>query len=89
MPLVAVLRGITPDEAVAVSDVLVESGFTIMEVTLNSPSPYESIQLMNKRHGDKISLGAGTVLKSTEVKMVKGRWWGFNYLTQSKSRCNH
>lgn len=71
MPLVAVLRGITPDEAVAVSDVLVESGITIMEVTLNSPDPYESIQLMGQRHGSNIALGAGTVLKPDEVKKVK------------------
>ena len=71
MPLVAVLRGITPDEAVAVSDVLVESGFTIMEVTLNSPDPYESIKRMYDRHGDTIALGAGTVLKPEQVAKVK------------------
>ena len=71
MPLVAVLRGITPDEAVAVSDVLVDSGFTIMEVTLNSPNPYDSIALMNQRHGDTIALGAGTVLQPNQVKRVK------------------
>ena len=71
MPLVAVLRGITPDEAVAVSDILVDTGFTIMEVTLNSPNPYDSIALMQQRHGDTIALGAGTVLQPTQVKKVK------------------
>ena len=71
MPLVAVLRGITPDEAVAVSDVLVASGVTVMEVTLNSPDPYESIKRMHDRHGDTIALGAGTVLKPDEVAKVR------------------
>lgn len=71
MPLIAVLRGITPDDAVSVSDALVESGFTIMEVTLNSPNPYESISLMHKRHGNTISLGAGTVLNPEQVSKVQ------------------
>ena len=71
MPLIAVLRGITPEEAVAVSDVLVESGFTIIEVTLNSSAPYASIKRMYDRHGSSIALGAGTVLKPDEVQKVK------------------
>ena len=71
MPLVAVLRGISPDQAVDVSDALVEAGFTIMEVTLNSPRPFESINLMHKRHGNSISLGAGTVLSPEQVPLVE------------------
>ena len=71
MPLIAVLRGISPVQAVDISDALVEVGFTVMEVTLNSPCPYESINLMHKRHGDTISLGAGTVLSAKEIALVE------------------
>lgn len=70
MPLVAILRGITPEEAVPVSDILVDAGFTFMEVTLNSPDWEESLRLMKDRHGFKIVLGAGTVLVPDEVDKV-------------------
>ncbi len=71
MPLVAILRGITPEEAVPVSDVLVNAGFTFMEVTLNSPGWEESLRLMKGRHGSDIVLGAGTVLTPDEVDKVQ------------------
>ena len=71
MPLIAILRGITPAEAVAVSDVLVESSFCFMEVTLNSPDWETSLSEINKSHGDRIVLGAGTVLCPDEVDRVQ------------------
>ena len=69
-PLIAILRGITPLEAESVSDVLIEAGIKIIEVPLNSPRPYETIERMVKFHGDKGIFGAGTVLKDDEVSKV-------------------
>jgi 2-dehydro-3-deoxyphosphogalactonate aldolase len=69
-PLVAVLRGITPPEAEAIGDVLVEAGFTLLEVPLNSPDPLVSIAAMAKRYGDRAIVGAGTVLTTEAVAAV-------------------
>jgi len=69
-PLVAVLRGITPPEAEAIGDVLVEAGFTLLEVPLNSPEPLVSIAAMAKRYGDRAIVGAGTVLTTEAVAAV-------------------
>ena len=69
-PLIAILRGITPLEADSVSDVLIEAGIKIIEVPLNSPRPYETIERMVKFHGDKGVFGAGTVLKDDQVSKV-------------------
>ena len=71
MPLVAILRGIKPDEAEAVSDALVENGMPFMEVTLNSPDWEETLRRMKAKHGDEIILGAGTVLSVEDVDRVK------------------
>ena len=70
-PLVAILRGIAPGEAAAVFDVLVEAGITLIEVPLNSPEPFVSIETMAKRAGDRARIGAGTVLKVEDVGAVK------------------
>ena len=69
-PLVAVLRGITPAEVEAVGAALIEAGFTILEVPLNSPEPYESITRLSALAGDRALVGAGTVLKVEEVGRV-------------------
>jgi 2-dehydro-3-deoxyphosphogalactonate aldolase len=69
-PLVAVLRGLTPAECEAVGDALVEAGFTILEVPLNSPDPYESIAMLSRRYDDKVLVGAGTVLTVDQVAQV-------------------
>ena len=69
-PLIAILRGITPLEAESVSDVLIEAGIKIIEVPLNSPRPYETIERMAKFHGNNGIFGAGTVLNEDEVSMV-------------------
>ncbi|KQN25663.1 2-dehydro-3-deoxy-6-phosphogalactonate aldolase [Sphingomonas sp. Leaf33] len=69
-PLVAILRGITPDEVDAVGDVLVEAGFSLIEVPLNSPEPLVSIERMAKRLAGHALIGAGTVLTPGQVADV-------------------
>ncbi len=69
-PLIAILRGIDPADAIAVADVLVESGFRIIEVPLNSPSPLQSIEAIAAKYGDEIVVGAGTVLSAEAVTDV-------------------
>jgi 2-dehydro-3-deoxyphosphogalactonate aldolase len=71
LPLVAVLRGITPEEIPAIGDVLVDAGFRVLEVPLNSPRPFESIGLLAKRYGERCLTGAGTVLDVAAVARVR------------------
>jgi 2-dehydro-3-deoxyphosphogalactonate aldolase len=70
-PLVAIVRGIGPDEAVAIGEAVRESGIRIIEVPLNSPEPMRSIELLAKSLGDSMLIGAGTVLSADEVERVK------------------
>ena len=70
-PLVAILRGLTPAEAPAVGDALVDAGFTLIEVPLNSPDPFDSIKLLVERVGDRAMIGAGTVLTVEDVARVQ------------------
>ncbi len=70
-PLVAILRGITPGEAAVVGRVLVESGFKLIEVPLNSPEPLRSIATLSRLFGDRALIGAGTVMTTGEVAAVK------------------
>jgi 2-dehydro-3-deoxyphosphogalactonate aldolase len=69
MPLVAILRGVKPAEAPAIGEVLVEAGFRLIEVPLNSPQPLDSIAALRTRFPDAV-IGAGTVLTSAEVRDV-------------------
>ncbi len=71
LPLVAILRGITPEEAPHVTDVLYELGFRIIEVPLNSPQPFDSIAAIAKRVGRDALVGAGTVLTCGDVTPVR------------------
>lgn len=71
LPLVAILRGLLPEEAIAVGRTLVDAGFTILEVPLNSPNPLKSIELMTSALGDHVLIGAGTVLSVGDVHAVK------------------
>lgn len=68
--LVAILRGIRPDEAEAVVDALVESGFELIEVPLNSPEPFASIERLGRRFGKDCLIGAGTVLSADDCARV-------------------
>jgi len=70
MPLVAILRGLSPEEAIDVSTVLVEAGIKILEVPLNSPNPLESISKMKAHFMDQAIIGAGTVLTGEAAKQV-------------------
>jgi 2-dehydro-3-deoxyphosphogalactonate aldolase len=62
MPLIAILRGVQPTEALQVGEVLIEAGFTLIEVPLNSPEPYQSISTLADAYGGQALVGAGTVL---------------------------
>lgn len=70
LPLVAILRGICPDEAAAVGHALAEAGFRVLEVPLNSPQPFESIRRLTQSLGVDYLIGAGTVKTQAEVKEV-------------------
>jgi len=70
-PLVAIIRGVTPDEVEAVGDVLYAAGFRIIEVPLNSPDPLTSIGKLAARLGDRALIGAGTVLQPEQVEQVR------------------
>ncbi|GAB6969051.1 MULTISPECIES: 2-dehydro-3-deoxy-6-phosphogalactonate aldolase [Komagataeibacter] len=69
-PLIAILRGVQPHEALDIGRVLVDTGFTIIEVPLNSPAPYQSIALLQDTFGDRILVGAGTVTSPDAVGEV-------------------
>lgn len=62
LPLVAILRGVRPEEVDAIFDALVAAGFKMIEIPLNSPRPWESIERIAKRCPDDVVIGAGTVL---------------------------
>jgi 2-dehydro-3-deoxyphosphogalactonate aldolase len=70
LPLVAILRGITPAEAPAILDVLIGEGFLLIEAPLNSPEPYESIRVMRAIAPPGALVGAGTVKTVVEVEAV-------------------
>ena len=69
LPLIAILRGLTPAEAPAIGEALVSSGFAIIEVPLNSPEPMHSIATLTKLFPQTL-IGAGTVLNAQQVKDV-------------------
>lgn len=70
LPLVAILRGVKPDEAVAIGEALVAEGFRLIEVPLNSPEPLESIRRLAKALAGRAIVGAGTVLSAANVEGV-------------------
>jgi 2-dehydro-3-deoxyphosphogalactonate aldolase len=68
--LVAILRGVRPDEAEAIVETLIDSGFELIEVPLNSPDPFVSIERLSKRFGKDGWIGAGTVLTASDCARV-------------------
>lgn len=70
LPLIAILRGVRPDEAEAIGEALVEAGIRGIEVPLNSPEPLLSIRRLAERFGDRALVGAGTVLTDSAVDEV-------------------
>jgi 2-dehydro-3-deoxyphosphogalactonate aldolase len=70
-PLIAIVRGMTPDVAEAIGDAIFEGGIRIVEVPLNSPDPLESIEKLARRFGERMLVGAGTVLDPADVPRVQ------------------
>jgi 2-dehydro-3-deoxyphosphogalactonate aldolase len=70
-PLVAIIRGVTPDEVEEIGEAIFEVGIRIIEVPLNSPEPLKSIERLAMRMGDRALVGAGTVLNARQVGEVE------------------
>ena len=71
LPLVAILRGVRPDEVEAIADALYTEGFRVIEVPLNSPQALDSIARLARRMPDDALIGAGTVLSADAVRDVQ------------------
>lgn len=69
-PVIAILRGIRPDEVESIGDALEEAGVTIVEVPLNSPDPFRSIGTLARVFGDRMLVGAGTLTDPAQVTEV-------------------
>lgn len=69
-PLVAIIRGVTPDEVEAIGEALYSGGIRMIEVPLNSPDPIESVRRLSHRFGNRALIGAGTVLDANQVGQV-------------------
>jgi len=69
-PLVAILRGLQPDRAIDIGERLIDARFCVIEVPLNSPDPLTSIERLSDAFGDQVIIGAGTVLKSSDISDV-------------------
>jgi 2-dehydro-3-deoxyphosphogalactonate aldolase len=70
-PLIAILRGVEPDDVVEIGGALIAAGLRIIEVPLNSPQPIASIRNLSQSFGDEALIGAGTVMTPEEVAAVK------------------
>jgi 2-dehydro-3-deoxyphosphogalactonate aldolase len=70
-PLIAILRGVRPDEVVAIGEELVAAGFTLIEVPMNSPDPLDSVARLVGALGDRAVIGAGTVLTVDQVAAMR------------------
>ena len=71
LPLVAILRGLLPANALEVGNAIVSAGLRCIEVPLNSPDPLASIEILAKAFGDTCLIGAGTVVKPEDVTTVR------------------
>ena len=70
-PLIAIVRGLVPEEAEAVGAALIDAGIRIIEVPLNSPRPFDSIGILARAFGAQATIGAGTVLDAVDVARVQ------------------
>jgi 2-dehydro-3-deoxyphosphogalactonate aldolase len=70
LPLIAILRGLTPAHAVEIGEAIVAAGFLCLEVPLNSPQPLESIRLLREALDGRALVGAGTVLTVDQAKAI-------------------
>ena len=70
-PLIAIIRGVSPDEAEAIGEAVHEAGIRIIEVPLNSPDPLRSIERLARKFGDEMLVGGGTVLHASQVGEVQ------------------
>jgi 2-dehydro-3-deoxyphosphogalactonate aldolase len=70
-PLIAILRGLTPDEAPAIGAALVDAGIKVIEVPLNSPNPFDSIACLARDFGTRALIGAGTAMSPADVARVQ------------------
>jgi 2-dehydro-3-deoxyphosphogalactonate aldolase len=69
-PLIAIIRGVTPDDAEAIGEAIFDGGIRIIEVPLNSPDPLKSIERLAAKFGDRALIGGGTVLQPEQVQSV-------------------
>lgn len=76
LPLIAILRGVEPREVEEVGEALVGAGFRILEVPLNSPDPFRSIEALAARFGDRALIGGGTVMTADRARRVAGAGGG-------------
>jgi len=70
-PLIAIVRGVTPDEVEAIGEAIFEAGIRIIEVPLNSPEPLKSIERLAAKFGERMLVGGGTVLTAGDVGRVR------------------
>jgi 2-dehydro-3-deoxyphosphogalactonate aldolase len=70
-PLIAIIRGVTPDEAEAIGGAVQEAGIRIIEVPLNSPDPLGSIERLSRKFGEQMLVGGGTVFAAAQVRQVR------------------
>jgi 2-dehydro-3-deoxyphosphogalactonate aldolase len=69
-PLIAILRGVKPEQAEAICAALEQAGIAIVEVPLNSPDPIDSVRLLAERFGGRMLIGAGTVMTPEQVAQI-------------------
>lgn len=70
LPLIAILRGVRPEEAAPIGGALADAGFTLIEVPLNSPEPFRSIEILAQALGQRALVGAGTVLRAADTARI-------------------
>ena len=86
MPVVAILRGLEPREALAIGSALVEAGIRILEVPLNSPDPFNSIGQLARAFAGHATVGAGTVLTPEDVERVRDAGGADRHFPEHESR---